>query len=102
MPPYTTAFSLDHDKIVPKDYFGQKELGSIDIYDPKRFSTWYDRAPTEISHYLQNSSNNIMVIKGYGVYAYNRDLHAMARDLAILEKSCKILMLGTREAVSQT
>jgi len=96
MPPYTTAFSLSHSAITPKDYFGHKELGHIDIYDPKEFITWYDRAPTEISHYFQNSPNNIMVIKGYGVYAYNRDIHAMARDLAILEKSCRILMLDAK------
>jgi L-fuculose-phosphate aldolase len=34
-----------------------------------------------------------MVIRGYGVYAFNRDVHEMAKQLAILEKSCRILML---------
>ena len=94
VPPYATAFSLSNDTIVPKDYFGFKELGSVEIYDPKEFATWYDRAPTEISNYFQNNKSNIMVIKGYGIYAYNRDLHAMAKDLAILEKSCKMLMIS--------
>ena len=34
-----------------------------------------------------------MIIRGYGVYSYNRDLHEMAKQIAILEKSCRILML---------
>ncbi len=34
-----------------------------------------------------------MVIKGYGVYSFNRDLNEMAKKLAILEKSCRLLML---------
>jgi L-fuculose-phosphate aldolase len=93
MPPFTTAYSLDHNIIIPKDYFGYKELRSIDIYDPKQFDDWYDRAESEIAHIFANRENDIIVIKGYGVYAYNRDLHEMAKKLAILEKSCRLLML---------
>jgi L-fuculose-phosphate aldolase len=39
-----------------------------------------------------------MVIRGYGVYAYSRDLHEMAKKLAILEKSCRLLMLDDKSA----
>jgi len=93
MPPFTTAYSLDHNMIAPKDYFGYKELGSIDIFDPREFEDWYDRAQSEITYYFQTKKTNIMVIKGYGVYAFNRDLHEMAKKLAVLEKSCRLLML---------
>ena len=93
MPQFTTAYSLNHNLITPMDYFGYKEIGSIEIYDPKQFDDWYDRAKSEITHYFQNKRTNIMVIKGYGVYAYSRDLHEMAKKLAILEKSCRLLML---------
>ena len=93
MPPFTTAYSLDHNVIAPKDYFGHQEIGSIPIIDPKQFDDWYDRAQSEIAYYFQTKKTNIMVIKGYGVYTYNRDLHAMAKQLAILEKSCRLLML---------
>lgn len=93
MPPFTTAYSLDHNVISPKDYFGHQELGSIPIIDPKQFDDWYDRAQSEIAYYFQTKKTNIMVIKGYGVYTYNRDLHQMAKQLAILEKSCRLLML---------
>ncbi|MDD2906415.1 MAG: class II aldolase and adducin N-terminal domain-containing protein [Sulfurimonas sp.] len=93
MPPFTTAYSLDHNIIRPKDYFGYTELGTIEIVDPKSFDNWYDRAQSEITHYFQSKKTNIMIIRGYGVYAFNRDLHEMAKQLSILEKSCRLLML---------
>jgi len=94
MPPFTTAYSLNHNIIDLKDYFGHNDLGSIEIYDPKNFDDWYDRASSEITTYFQTHKTNIIVIRGYGVYAFSRDVHEMARKLAILEKSCRILMLS--------
>ena len=100
MPPFTTAYSLEHNLIEPKDFFGNQELGQITIYDPKHFDDWYDRASSEIPQYFLSHKTNIMVIRGYGVYAYNRNLHEMAKQLAILEKSCRLLMLEKRGANS--
>lgn len=93
MPPFTTAYSLEHNIISPKDYFGYKELGTIEIVDPGQFDDWYERAQSKIAHYFQTNKTDIMIIKGYGVYSFNRDLHEMAKKLAILEKSCRLLML---------
>jgi len=102
MPPFTTAYSLEHNRIIPKDYFGFKEIGSIEIFDPKKFENWYDRAESEISYYLQTNKTNIMVIRGYGVYAYSRDMHDMAKRLSILEKSCRLLMLdGSQSQIEE-
>ena len=98
MPQFTTAYSLNHNLITPKDYFGYKELGSIEIFDPKQFDDWYERAQSEIAYYFQTKKTNIMVIRGYGVYAYSRDMHEMAKKLAILEKSCRLLMLDDKSA----
>ena len=98
MPQFTTAYSLEHNIVTPKDYFGHKEIGSINIIDPGHFDDWYDRAESTITHYLQKNKTNIMVIRGYGVYSYNRDIHEMAKKLAVLEKSCRLLMLdGSNE-----
>lgn len=93
MPPFTTAYSLDHNIITPKDYFGYKELGSIEIVDPRSFDDWYERASSEIAYYFQSRKTDIMVIRGYGVYTFNRDIHEMAKKIAILEKSCRLLLL---------
>jgi len=93
MPPYTLAYSLKHNIIIPKDYFGFKELGTIEIYDPKSYDDWSERASSEIVKFFQTHKKHIMVIRGYGVIAFNRDLYEMAKELAILEKSCRLLML---------
>jgi len=53
------------------------------------------RAQSEIAYYFQTKKTDIMVIRGYGVYSYNRDLHGMAKKLAILEKSCRLLLLDS-------
>ena len=95
MPPFTTAYSLHHDVIFPKDFFGKQVLDNIQVYNPKNFDDWYDRAASEIPYYLSSNKTNIMIIRGYGVYSFNRDLHQMAKQLAILEKSCRMLMLDS-------
>jgi L-fuculose-phosphate aldolase len=94
MPPYVMAYSLKHDKIVPKDYFGKQVLGEIEIYDPLDYSDWYERADTEIFRYMKDNKKSIMVIKGYGVYAYDRDIYQLAKKIAVLNKSCNILLLS--------
>lgn len=91
MPPFLTAYSLVHDAIIPKDYFGSIKFNSVPIYDPKQFDDWYERADIEIYRYLKQNKTNIIVIKGYGLYAYDRDILQLAKTIALLENSCKLL-----------
>jgi len=93
MPPFSMAYSLLYPVIEPQDYFGIKEMPRVEVYDPKSFEQWYERASTEIPKRLIKSELEFIIIRGYGIYAYNRDLHEMAKQLAVLEKSCRILML---------
>ena len=58
-----------------------------EVITPKSFDQWYERAATEIPKQLLQSGLEFVVIRGYGIYAYNRDLHEMAKQLAVLEKS---------------
>ncbi len=94
MPPYTTSYSLEHNKIIPKDYFGNREFNSLKVYDPKNFEDWYERADIEIYRYLKENRVSLMPIRGYGVYAYGRDLNALVKRLSILENSCRLLHLS--------
>ncbi len=91
MPHNITAYSLSHDNFKPKDYFGNLIYPSINIYDSKDFKSWYDRAPNEIADYFKNQ-NDLMIIKGYGIYTYSRDLTQLVKKIAIIENSAKILM----------
>lgn len=94
MPPFATAYSLSHSVIKPKDYFGYMELGELEVYDPKKYEDWYERAEIEIYRHFQKNKTNIMIIKGYGIYSYDRDLNALAKKIAVLENSCKLLHRG--------
>ncbi|WP_149720054.1 class II aldolase and adducin N-terminal domain-containing protein [Campylobacter concisus] len=91
MPPYATAYAMKHEKIAPKDYFGCMRFNEILVYDPKQFDDWYERAETEIYRAMIEKNTNVVVIKGYGVYAYSRSPQLLAKDIALLENSCKLL-----------
>ncbi len=94
MPPYVTAYTLNHSFIRPKDYFGYIKHREVPIYDPRQLDDWYERADTEIYRYMTENKTNIMVIKGYGVYVYNRTAYQLAKDIAILENTCKLLHIA--------
>ena len=93
MPIYTTAYTLNHNKIVLEDFFGKTTFGEISIYNPGDFSTWYKRNALEVTKYLKESENNIMIIKGIGTYVYDRDIHELVKKIAILENSCRLLSI---------
>ena len=93
MPPYATAYAMKHEKIVPKDYFGYMRFNEILVYDPKQYDDWYERAETEIYRYMLEKKTNIVIVKGYGIYAYSRSPQLLAKEIALLENSCKLLHL---------
>ncbi len=95
MPPYATAFSLKHGKVAPKDYYGQQIIQEVVIYDPKSFDDWIERAPYEISRFFQHNDTHLLLIKGFGLIAYDRDITEMAKKIAILENSCRLLALSS-------
>ncbi len=95
MPPYATAFSLRHGKVLPQDYFGKKILGDILVYDPKNFDDWQERAPYEIPRFFQKNDSHLLLIKGFGLISYDRDIIEMAKKVAILENSCRLLALSS-------
>lgn len=93
VPIYTTAYTFDHDEIILNDYFGKTMFERIPIFDPGDFETWYDRNSLEITKYLKESNNHVMVIKGIGTYVYDRDINNLVKRVAILENSCRLLSI---------
>jgi len=94
MPPYATAYSLKHGKVLPQDYFGKKILGEVIVYDPKNFDDWLERAPFEIPQFFQKHDTHLLLIKGFGLISYDRDITEMAKKISILENSCRLLALS--------
>ncbi|PID48097.1 MAG: hypothetical protein CR967_01445 [Proteobacteria bacterium] len=91
MPPFITAYIMSHDVVTPRDYFGSQKFGTMEVYDPKNFDDWYERADVEIPRYMKEKKTNTMVIRGYGIYTYDRNIHEIAKSVAILENSCRLL-----------
>lgn len=94
MPPYATAYSLKRNKVLPLDFYGKKVLGEVLIYDPKSIEDWLDRAPYEIAQFFQKHETHLLLIKGFGLISYDRDITEMAKKISILENSCRLLALS--------
>ncbi|WP_199764587.1 class II aldolase and adducin N-terminal domain-containing protein [Helicobacter bizzozeronii] len=94
-PPHAIAYSLNHEDLKPKDYLGYSMLGNkIEIYDPKNYKDWQDRAPVDILHYLQESKRRFIFIKGCGIVVYHRELQSLLKVLDLIEGSCQVLQLA--------
>lgn len=91
MPPYALSYSLKYKFLVPKDYFGHKYITSAEIFDPKEYESWEERADSEIPRYFREHPYPFMIIKGYGIYVYARDIYTLAKSIALIEHTCKIL-----------
>lgn len=94
LPPFTMAYTLRFNKIAPRDYFGTMSFRTIDVYDPRDFETWYERADVEIYRHMKEKRVKVVVIRGYGVYIFDRDINRLAKSIAIIENSCRILYLA--------
>ncbi len=94
MPPYATAYSFEHSRIIPQDFYGYESLREVAIYDPGNFNDWAKRAPHEIANYFEKHNSHLLLVKGFGLVSYNRDLLDMVKQVAILENSCRLLTIN--------
>jgi len=85
------TYTLKHDILYPKDFFAKSEFGILEIYDIGDTKSWKQRKNGEIMNYFKEQDKKIMLIRGYGVYIYGRDIYEMVRKIEILERSCKVL-----------
>ena len=85
------AYTLKHDILYPKDFFAKSEFGILEIYDIGDIKSWKQRKNGEIINYFKEHDKKMMLIRGYGVYIYGRDIYEMVRKIEILERSCKVL-----------
>lgn len=93
MPIYTTAYTLIHDKIIFEDFLGKTIFNELNIYNPGDFNTWRKRDALEITREIKDTPHNILIIKGVGLYIYDRDIHELVKKIAILENSCRLLSI---------
>jgi len=61
---------------------------------PQDFNDWHIKAGDEITTFFEKSNEHLLLIKGFGVISYDRDLIEMVKKVAILENSCRLLTIG--------
>lgn len=94
-PPYSLAYSLRHNRLLPRDYLGYRSLGEeISIFNPKDYDSWQERADTEILRQSVREQKYFVFIKGCGIFAYHRELSKLMEVFDLIENSCKVLRLG--------
>jgi len=94
MPPYASAYMLDHETFTPRDYYGVQLAGTIPVLDAHPFDTWHARAPHAIADCFSRCDSHLILVRGYGVVAYDRDMHRLAKTIAVLENSARLLALA--------
>ena len=90
---HIVSCSLNGDTIEPKDYFGKLMYPKIPVYDMKNIADWQDRASSEIVKYFKETQSNMMIVKGEGIYCYDRNLPSLIKRLSVIERSCHISLL---------
>ncbi|MBR7117799.1 MAG: class II aldolase/adducin family protein [Helicobacteraceae bacterium] len=93
-PNFTMAYSLNNNKFIPKDYFGYKKFKEAKIYNLGDYDSWYERADVEICNFLRQNKVNFVIVRGYGLYIYERELSQLAKTISMIENSAKILVLS--------
>ncbi len=88
-PKSTISYSLNHNILSPKDFYSGFE--SLKIYDPKNFVNWNERAFNEILNFLQTNKTNVVIVKGIGIFIYEKTLSNLLGLICNIEHSVKIL-----------
>jgi len=82
----TITFSIENHSILkPIDILGKKHLKKVPVIDIS-----LTEKELEIPKIMKN--NDIVIIKGYGVYIKSRDIREIIKKAIILENSAKILL----------
>ena len=90
-PTNTITFSLEHHSFLkPIDQLGKKYIQKIPIIEITNTIEWEENKEYIISKKLKE--NDIVIIKGYGVFIKSRDIREILKKAVILENSATILL----------
>ena len=84
------TYSLYHRQFKPIDFYGESIIKDRKIYEINDKKYFID----EVENIIQKNilQNDIIIIKGFGAYIYDRDVKELTKKASILENSAKILL----------
>jgi len=77
-------------EFIPSDFMGKTYLNQIPIITIKNLQEWEENSEFIITKALKN--NNIVIVKGFGVFIKSRDIREIIKLSTILENSAYILL----------
>ena len=87
----TMTFVEEHHNILkPIDFLGKNILDKIPVIEITNEKNWIEKQDFIISKKLMHE--DIVIIKGYGVFIKSRDIREILKKAIILENSAKILL----------
>jgi len=87
----TITFAQEHHNILkPIDFLGKTTLGKISIIEITNEKNWAENQDFIIAKKLLQE--DVVIIKGYGVFIKSRDIREILKKAVILENSAKILI----------
>jgi len=87
----TITFSLEHhNSLKPLDLLGKKVIEKVPVIEITNMREWEENKEFIIAKKLKE--NDIVIIKGYGVYIKARDIREIIKKAIILENSATILL----------
>jgi len=90
-PPNTMTFAeIHHLFLNPLDFTGKKYLNKIPIIEIGNIKEWEENKEFIIAKNL--TENNIVIIKGFGVFIKTRDIREIIKLAAVMENSAFILL----------
>jgi L-fuculose-phosphate aldolase len=84
------TYSLYHRQFKALDFYGENIIGKKKIHEITDTNHFIEEVENIVQKNIIN--DEIVIIKGYGAYIYDRDLKELAKKASILENSAKILL----------
>jgi L-fuculose-phosphate aldolase len=84
------TYSLYHRQFKALDFYGENVIGKKKIFEINDNNHFIEEVENIVQKNILN--DEIVIIKGYGAYIYDRDLKELAKKASILENSAKILL----------
>ena len=88
----TLIFAKNQNILKPVDFVGKNILNEISILEITDKENWIENQDFIIAKKLKEE--DIVIVKGYGVFIKSRDIREILKKAVILENSAKMLLKG--------
>ena len=89
-PVNTISYCMSYNVFIPIDFTGKEKIGKVVVVDFQYGENWQESKDYIIPKVLER--DDIVIVKGYGVFLVARDIREILQKAIILENSAYILL----------